>query len=156
MQKRVDDYFEACKGRVFRDDDGKILLDKFGRPTIIDEHPPTITGLALALGFLSRESLLNYQKRDGFKEIITVAKSRVEQYVEERLFDKDGAAGAKFSLAANFKGWSAAALEEESKAARMTVNIINDIPKPAPAQTPKDSQDPKENATPGDAKDGSE
>jgi hypothetical protein len=29
----------------------------------------------------------------------------VEQYAEERLFDKDGANGAKFSLANNFEGW---------------------------------------------------
>ena len=29
----------------------------------------------------------------------------MEQYAEERLFDKDGANGAKFSLANNFSGW---------------------------------------------------
>ncbi len=33
------------------------------------------------------------------------AKARVEMYAEERLFDKDGANGAKFSLANNFSGW---------------------------------------------------
>ena len=30
----------------------------------------------------------------------------VEQYAEMRLFDRDGANGAKFSLANNFKGWA--------------------------------------------------
>jgi hypothetical protein len=29
----------------------------------------------------------------------------VEAYAESRLFDKDGANGAKFSLANNFRGW---------------------------------------------------
>ena len=37
---------------------------------------------------------------------ITRAKSFVEKYAEERLFDRDGVQGAKFSLINNFKGWS--------------------------------------------------
>ena len=41
-----------------------------------------------------------------FVDTITRAKSKIEQYVEERLFDRDGANGAKFSLANNFKGWN--------------------------------------------------
>ena len=65
----------------------------------------TITGLALALGFNSRQSLLNYQAKEEFLDTITRAKAKVEQYAEERLFDKDGANGAKFSLANNFEGW---------------------------------------------------
>ncbi len=39
-------------------------------------------------------------------DTITRAKARLEAYTEERLFDKEGAAGARFSLANNFKGWS--------------------------------------------------
>ena len=38
--------------------------------------------------------------------MVTRAKSRVEQYTEERLFDREGVQGAKFSLANNFKGWA--------------------------------------------------
>jgi predicted ATPase len=38
-------------------------------------------------------------------DTITRAKATVEQYAEERLYDKDGANGAKFSLANNFEGW---------------------------------------------------
>ncbi len=55
---------------------------------------------------MSRQALLNYQTRDKcFNDTITRAKSRVEEYAESRLYDKDGANGAKFSLANNFKGW---------------------------------------------------
>lgn len=70
------------------------------------QRPPTITGLALALGFTSRQALLNYQAKKEFVDTITRAKSRVEQYAEERLFDRDGTAGAQFSLKNNFAGWN--------------------------------------------------
>ena len=73
---------------------------------MVGKKPLTITGLALALGFTSRQALLNYQEKPEFVDAITRAKARVEQYAEERLFDKDGANGAKFSLANNFKGWA--------------------------------------------------
>lgn len=111
MQKLIDAYFSDCKGYplTVKGEDGepRQVYDKYGLPIIIDAHPPTITGLALALGFKSRQALINYQVKDkGFDDTLTRAKSRVEEYAEERLFDKDGANGAKFSLANNFKGWA--------------------------------------------------
>lgn len=105
MQCLIDAYFEECKGRTLYNDDGSPVLDKFGNVVIVDAHPPTVTGLALALGFNTRLSLLNYQAKPAFVNTVTRAKSRVEQYAEERLFDKDGANGAKFSLANNWEGW---------------------------------------------------
>lgn len=105
MQVLIDKYFEDCKGHILYNDDGSPVLDKYGNAVIIDAHPPTVTGLALALGFNTRLSLLNYQAKSAFVNTVTRAKSRVEQYAEERLFDKDGANGAKFSLANNWEGW---------------------------------------------------
>lgn len=105
MQEMIDKYFEECEGTVKTDDEGNIFTDKYGEPILFGRKPITITGLALALGFSSRQALLNYQDKDEFNDTITRAKTRVEQYAEERLFDKDGANGAKFSLANNFEGW---------------------------------------------------
>lgn len=105
MQKVIDEYFESCNPRPLLDSNRHVLTDKHGNPVMIPGPPPTVTGLALALGFTNRQSLLNYQERDEFFDTITRAKARVEQYAEERLFDKDGANGAKFSLANNFQGW---------------------------------------------------
>ena len=104
MEKAIDDYFEWCKGQPLIID-GEVLYDKIGQPIMLGVHPPTVTGLALALGFNSRQALLNYQAKDEFHDTITRAKAFVERYAEERLFDKDGANGAKFSLANNFEGW---------------------------------------------------
>lgn len=105
MQEKIDAYFESCKGTVLKDDEGNPLFDKYGCAIIAGARPLTITGLALALGFNSRQTLLNYQGKEEFMDTIMRAKSQVEQYAEERLFDKDGVNGAKFSLANNFEGW---------------------------------------------------
>ena len=67
-------------------------------------RPYTISGLADALD-MSRQSLLNYSKKEEFFDTITRAKRKCEVYAEEQLFDKNGVNGAKFSLANNFEGW---------------------------------------------------
>lgn len=106
MQRRIDQYFTDCEGEPLLDHEtGEIQYDKYGNMIVKNAKPLTITGLALAIGFTSRQSLLNYQEKPEFVDTITRAKARVEQYAEERLFDKDGANGAKFSLANNFVGW---------------------------------------------------
>lgn len=105
MQKKIDAYFAECEGHTIDDDEGKPILNKYGQPVVLDQRPPTITGLALALGFTTRQSLLNYQAKKEFVDTITRAKSRVEAYAEERLYDRDGVQGAKFNLSNNFSGW---------------------------------------------------
>ena len=105
IQEKIDKYFKECDGKVLENSKNEPIFDKNGMPIIVPGRPPTITGLALALGFSNRQSLLNYQGKREFFDTITRAKARVEQYAEERLFDKDGANGAKFSLANNFSGW---------------------------------------------------
>lgn len=103
MQAVIDQYFEDCKGEPIIGDDGMPILDKSGQPFIIHQRPPTVTGLALALGFTSRQALLNYQAKKGFVDTVTRAKARIEAYAEERLFDRDGQRGAEFSLRYNFR-----------------------------------------------------
>lgn len=106
MQARIDAYFEHCKGEMLKNEEtGEPVLDKHGCPVFVDQHPPTVTGLALALGFATRASLIDYQGKPQFETVILKAKSRIEQYTEERLFDRDGSAGARFSLQNNFRGW---------------------------------------------------
>ena len=67
-------------------------------------RPFTVSGLADALD-MSRQSLLNYSEKEEFFDTIKRAKRKCEVYAEERLYDKNGANGAKFSLANNFEGW---------------------------------------------------
>lgn len=104
MQAAIDAYFVECEGKPLLDAHGAPAVDKYGAPIILNAHPPTITGLALALGFTGRQALLDYQARPEFTDTVTRAKARCEAYAEERLYDRDGANGAKFSLSCNF-GW---------------------------------------------------
>nr|DAL78272.1 MAG TPA: DNA packaging protein gp3 [Caudoviricetes sp.] len=122
MQEAIDAYFKKCEGEPLIVD-GSAAVDKYGVPIIINVKPPTVTGLALALGFTGRQALLDYQARPEFADTVTRAKSRCEEYAESRLYDKDGANGAKFSLGCNF-GWREAT---EMKINADPVKVIIDV-----------------------------
>ena len=125
MQKVVDQYFEECEERLRMDAEGNLVFDRFGRPMTYRNRIPTISGLARALGFRSRKSLLDYQARKKFQGIIQDAKLRVEIFAEEQLYTRSGCNGAKFTLWNNF-GWRQAAEDESIPTG---VRIINEIPR---------------------------
>lgn len=111
LQARIDQYFANCEGKLAIDGDGKPIIDKHGKPVIFGEKPPTITGLAHALG-MTRRGFLNYRYRPSFARVVARARMRVETYTEERLFDRDGFSGARFLLLTCF-GWGEPAAEKE-------------------------------------------
>jgi len=123
MQLKIDEYFRECEGRPLLDAEGRVRLSKYDEPIYIGCKPLTITGLALHLGFNSRQALLNYQDKNEFNDTIVRAKAFVEQYAESRLFDKDGNAGARFSLANNFKGWA-----DKQQVESINTNLNYEIP----------------------------
>ena len=102
MQEKIDAYFASCEPELLRDGDGTPMLNKNGEPVYVGGRPMTIQGLALALGFTSRQSLLNYEAKREFVDTVTRARLRVEQYAAERLFDRDAQRGAQFTLAYGF------------------------------------------------------
>lgn len=125
IQVKIDQYFEDCKGTLLVDHNGDPLLNRWGDPVYLDRKPPTVTGLALALGFKTRRALMLYQAKKEFMDVILEAKSRIELYNEEQLYTRDGAKGAMFNLTRNFAGWQEAKQDEDKGPA---VAIINDIP----------------------------
>ena len=76
------DYFDTCKA------DGVKI---------------TVTGLALALGFCSRQSIYDYSKKEGFSEAVSRALLMVENGYELRL---DGASVTGPIFALKNMGWS--------------------------------------------------
>jgi hypothetical protein len=131
IEEKIEQYFTDCQGHPYRDPEtGEYVFDKHGQPIILDSCPPTVTGLALALGFTNRMDLLRYQAKAEFTEVITKAKSRVEAYTEARLFDRDGANGARFSLQCNFK-WGEDQ-KKDAESAGPVVRIVCDIPRTTP------------------------
>lgn len=106
MQTAIEAYFEECREKPLTDEDGEIIYDKRGNPVMIEERPLTVTGLALWLGFKSRQTLLNYQARSkDFDDVLTMAKSKCEEFAERCLYDRNRVSGAKYSLENNFSGW---------------------------------------------------
>lgn len=81
MQKGIDEYFELCQPRYATDAEGNVLKDNRGNP-ITELNPPTITGLALHLGFINRASMYDYELRGEFSNTVKTARSRCEQWVE--------------------------------------------------------------------------
>lgn len=75
LQKAVDGYFVMCEK---------------------DGEPETLTGLALALD-TTRETLLDYEKRDEFSDTVKRAKLRIENAYEKRLIAR-GNGGDIFAL----------------------------------------------------------
>jgi len=104
MQAAIDKYFADCdQVTPALDVNGNPMLYK-GQPVLLKEPTPyTVTGLALALGFKSRQALINYQVKDAFNDAITRAKLKIEDYAAQRLYDKEGSNGAKFTLGCNYQ-----------------------------------------------------
>lgn len=115
LQEKIDQYFTDCVGHLLtiKEADGREVpvLDKRGRPVIVGEKPPTVTGLASALG-MTRRGFLNYRYRPAFAYVVDRARLRIEMYTEERLFDRGGYTGAQFLLLTCF-GWGEPAAEKE-------------------------------------------
>lgn len=91
LQLMVDSYFESLK--IYNDAGDHV-----------DNKPALITGIALHLGFCTRQSFYDYEKRPIFSYTIKVARLRVESSYEGQLFGKC-TAGAIFGLK-NVGGWS--------------------------------------------------
>lgn len=99
LQTKIDEYFDSCGTTYVVDDTGKMVFNQFGAPVVKDRNPPTVTGLALHLGFSSRQSLINYQSKKAFVDVISRAKLRVENFVEKQIYNPEiRPAGVTFVL----------------------------------------------------------
>lgn len=98
MQQKIDEYFDIGIDYVtitaFDKQTGEFVEYK--------KTTPTITGLALYLGFVSRQSMFDYEAKPEFSDIIKKARTRIElEY--EKMLHLDKCTGAIFALK-NF-GW---------------------------------------------------
>ena len=105
MQRIIDLYFLACginqeKKELPKDmskEDLKVV-------EAVECVFPTVTGLALSLD-MTRTGLISYENKDnpGFAHTIKKAKSKVEAFIEQRLY-ANNATGCIFNLKNNY-GW---------------------------------------------------
>lgn len=81
LDKAINAYFDSREIEFLKDDDGNIKIDKSGMPIIINLNAPSVSGLALYLGYASRQSIYDNEKHEKFSYIIKKAKTRVEEWV---------------------------------------------------------------------------
>lgn len=103
MQAVIDEYFVYCDSKT-----KEVHTEKLGDMIMPDPEPYTMSGLALALGFDSRQSLLNYESRkddkgQDFLDTIKRARMKVESDLDRRLNHRDTfTPGLIFNLKNNF------------------------------------------------------
>ena len=104
LQEKIDQYFIEVKE--------------------IEEDHPTLTGLALFLGFADRQSMYDYEKNEMFSCTIKKARTKIEQFYEKHLLKPGVATGAIFALK-NFK-WTDKQEIEHSGDMNININLIDD------------------------------
>jgi hypothetical protein len=128
---KIFEYFEYCKGefheelREIRTVNKKSQEEKIEMVTVVvwDRHAerPTWSGLALFMGFQSRQSMADYSKKQAFSYSVKRALTVIEGIYEEALFS-DSASGAIFALK-NF-GWVDKQVQEHTvKDYSVTLNL---------------------------------
>ena len=97
LESKIEEYFEYCDNTIV-----KKILNKNQEVIAEITKPYTITGLAHWLG-TNRQTLINYEKKDGFFDTIKDAKSRIEACYEERaLLGDNSPVVSIFTLKNNF------------------------------------------------------
>lgn len=91
LQDKIDEYFETgIEERTF-------ICGSGANKYPITVEIPTITGLCYFLGFESRQSFYDYEKRPGFSYTIKKARLKIEKLYEEQL-QYGNSTGAIFAL----------------------------------------------------------
>jgi hypothetical protein len=104
LSQAIEQYFQSKGVRALTDLTGRAVMDAKGQTVTVDD-PPTVAGLAYALGFSSRQSLYDYSKRgDDLAAVVNRAKLRIEGHHERLLSVKDRCTGSIFWLKNH--GWT--------------------------------------------------
>jgi hypothetical protein len=116
---------------LFKPGNSEMLCKRYTDPEILeaamsayfdkcdsDKKPYTTVGLALALGFNSRSSLLNYERETGYEEFFDImrrAKLRIEEQMEIHLMTKQNVAGVIFLAKNNYSYKDSTEVDLKSK-----------------------------------------
>ncbi len=97
LSEKIGEYFTYIQGEYTIEEE--MILGKKTDVKKWTRHPesPTITGLALFLGFCGRQSIYDYIDKDEFSYILKRATAVIENYHEKRM-DGVNVAGSIFVL----------------------------------------------------------
>lgn len=104
VERLIMDYFEWIKGEtatkevvIGNDDEGKPIKEP-KEYFIRNPEPPTVTGLALHLGFCDKSTLYDYRDKSEFSHSIKKGLSMVEKHHEKQIAYGDKCTGNIFAL----------------------------------------------------------
>ena len=105
IEKKIEEYYSFIQGEFEMKEVSSPLTGEPELKKVYSKEPetPSITGLALYLGFESRQSIYDYEKNGEFSYTIKRAKLKIESHYEQHLLTKVST-GAIFALK-NF-GWT--------------------------------------------------
>jgi hypothetical protein len=109
IEKEIDDYFFPIKREYEDTFEGRVESRATKSTEMISK--PSVTGLALALGFADKSSLYEYRDREEFSYPIKRALTMIELKHEENLF---GATVAGSIFALKNMGWKDKTEQEHS------------------------------------------
>lgn len=124
MQAKIDEYLENCEPKLLKID-GQVMCDKNGNP-VWETNPPTVTGMALYLGFCNRLSMYDYAKKPEFTDTIKRAVAGIEAYAERAILTGAKPVGAIFWLKNH--GWRAEEQRDDKTKVVGSVTV-NDLSK---------------------------
>lgn len=81
LLEKIIEYFESLKPIPMIHEGYAVLHPKTEQPIYEKCELPSVVGMALFLGFASRQSIYDYAKKESFSYIVTRAKSTVEKGV---------------------------------------------------------------------------
>ena len=134
LMSRIDDYFNYIEG-VF-DLNGKSLTESKlpnskQKIWIREPEPPTLTGLAIFLGFHSKKAFEKYEENGRFASFLKRGRLRIEDVYEKKLL-LSSPSGAIFAL--KNMGWNDKTenkLTGKTAFKTLKIEIIETGPKPA-------------------------
>ena len=115
LQDAINDYFNNGVEKK------KVLVGRAPNQELLEIPVPTITGLCYYIGFESRQSFYDYEKKDGFSYTIKRARLFIEKEYEQ-LLQVGNTTGAIFAL--KNMGWSDKQTVEHEGGIQITRRII--------------------------------
>jgi hypothetical protein len=117
FQRMVDEYFEYIKGEVVK----KVATDGSIVEVTRSAEPPTITGMAYYLGFMSRSSFYEYEQEGEFSDVCKRARMRVEARYEANL---SGTTPTGSIFALKNMGWADRSLVDTTSGGKPLSNVV--------------------------------
>ena len=119
LEAKIDEYFNQCEPEYAKDEECEIIVTKQG-PIIKNLNAPSLTGLALYLGYASRQSIYDNENIEEYSYTIKRSKMKVEEWLYQHSVDGTMPPAVGIFLLKNF-GWTDK--QEIEHSGGVTVNV---------------------------------